>query len=187
MDSSVVSDWSYSRGGVCQLDFSLREPLLHLPLGSRPSCLERNESYKFEKRVDHEAILETFCYLNQCGQSRAEVLARRSARRRTTQLKSVGAAGTPRRVDSATRLSTHLNKRSKIKTTRRIGAIKQRLHGTGFFDKRVLGFRDKITYISAYTPIKDTSDEGKEQFYEEQQKTGGSIPKYNEILRPRGF
>ncbi|GBO98573.1 hypothetical protein EVAR_142_1 [Eumeta japonica] len=54
----AVSDWSYSRGGVCQPGPSLRGPRSHLiPSGLRPTCKivhsysERNRTDKFEKRL----------------------------------------------------------------------------------------------------------------------------------------
>ncbi|GBP85353.1 hypothetical protein EVAR_78836_1 [Eumeta japonica] len=57
LHNETVSDWSYSRGGVCQPGPDLRGLLPHLPLVLRPTskpvhlCLERNETDKFEKRL----------------------------------------------------------------------------------------------------------------------------------------
>lgn len=82
------------------------------------------------------------------------------------------------------------------------GATKQGLYGTGFivsktFDKCVLGFQEiserlcklrvkgrlyNTTYICAYSPIEDASDEDKEQFYEELQKACYSVPRYDELI-----
>ncbi|GBP42390.1 hypothetical protein EVAR_30023_1 [Eumeta japonica] len=103
---SAVSDWSYSRGDVCQPGPGLRGPLPHLSI----LRLERNETDKFEKR------LTTISY----AQTRGAANAARAASGRnphpttTTTPNPIRVLASMRNANGATRMVPPIRAHKKV-------------------------------------------------------------------------